>query len=141
MPPHPFSITSKRNYTVETVTVGEFAGALEKVLRNLGLTLHAGEHDSCAHEMIETDLGLFAHQSSGSLELFFFPRLRDELRSQLRQSPRVLRFRGLRGCVKQLAGAQRWSARCEKMQEQIVEYLRNCLSAEPERNECALVVE
>ncbi|MEI9959787.1 MAG: hypothetical protein WDM76_01270 [Limisphaerales bacterium] len=121
--------------------MGEFAGALEKVLRNLGLTLHAGEHDSCAHEMIETDLGLFAHQSSGSLELFFFPRLRDELRSQLRQSPRVLRFRGLRGCVKQLAGAQRWSARCEKMQEQIVEYLRNCLSAEPERNECALVVE
>ena len=31
--------------------------------------------------------------------------------------------------------------RCEKMQEQIVEYLRGCLTAEPEQNECALVVE
>jgi hypothetical protein len=75
------------------------------------------------------------------LELFFFPKLRDELRQQLRQSPRVLRFRGLRGCVKQLAGARRWSARCEKMQEQVVEYLRGCLTAEPEKSECALVVE
>jgi hypothetical protein len=52
-----------------------------------------------------------------------------------------LRFRGLRGCVKQLAGARRWSARCEKMQDQIVEYLRRCLTAEPEQSNCALVVE
>jgi hypothetical protein len=52
-----------------------------------------------------------------------------------------LRFRGLRGCVKQLAGARRWSLRCEKLQEQIVEYLRGCLSAEPEQNDCSLVVE
>jgi len=52
-----------------------------------------------------------------------------------------VRFRGLRGCVKQLAGAQRWSARCETMQEQIVEYLRGCLTAEPEQKDCALLVE
>jgi len=63
------------------------------------------------------------------------------LRAQLRQSPRVLHFRGLRGCVKQLTGAQRWSARCEKMQEQVVGYLRECLTAEPEQKACALVVE
>ena len=72
---------------------------------------------------------------------FFSSAITNELRQQLRNVPRVLRFRGLRGCVKQLAGAQRWSSRCEKMQEQIVEYLRGCLTAEPEQNECALVVE
>jgi hypothetical protein len=126
---------------LETVTVGEFAGALEKVLRGLGLTIRAGELETRSQEIIETDLGLLARQSADSLELFFFPKLRNELRQQLRQSPRVLRFRGLRGCVKQLAGARRWSARCEKMQEQVVEYLRGCLTAEPEQNECALVVE
>ena len=82
-----------------------------------------------------------ARESGDSLELFFFPRLRDELRAQLRQSPRVLRFRGLRGCVKQLAGARRWSVRCEKLQDHIVEYLRRCLTAEPESTDCALVVE
>ena len=134
---HYFKVELER----ETVTVGEFAGALEKVLRGLGLTIRAGELEARSQEIIETDLGLFAQESADSLELFFFPRLRDELRQQLRQSPRVLRFRGLRGCVKQLAGAQRWSARCEQMQDQIVGFLRECLTAEPEQKACALVVE
>ncbi|HTX22274.1 MAG TPA: hypothetical protein VMD27_10520 [Candidatus Aquilonibacter sp.] len=134
---HYFKVELER----ETVTVGEFAGALEKVLRNLGLGLRAGEIESQSPDILESDLCLMACESAGSLELFFFPRLRKELRTQLRRSPRVLRFRGLRGCVKQLAGAQRWSPRCEQMREQIVGYLRGCLSAEPEPSECALVVE
>lgn len=120
----------------ETVTVGEFAGALERALRNLGLTLYPGPQE---REVLESDLGLLARESGVSLELFFFPRLRDELRFQLRQSPRLLRFRGLRGCVKRLAHARRWSPRCEALQEQIVEYLRQCLSAES--CDCPLVVE
>ena len=126
----------------ETVTVGEFAGALEKVMRGLGFAIRTtSARTSESQEVIETDLGLMARESGDSLELFFFPRLRDELRAQLRQSPRVLRFRGLRGCVKQLAGARRWSARCEQLRDQIVEYLRQCLTAEPEPTDCAVVVE
>ena len=125
----------------ESVTVGEFALALDKVLRHFGLTLYADESHSRANLILETDLGRIARESSNSLELFFFPRLRDELRARLRQSPRLLRFCGLRGCVKQLAGAQRWSGRCEKIQDQIVGYLRECLSAEPAPKDCALVVE
>ena len=124
----------------EAVTIGEFSIALEKVLGHLGYTIHAGDATR-ARDISETDLGLLARESSDSLELFFFPRLRDELRLRLRQSPRVLRFRGLRGCAKQLAGARRWSARCELIQDQIVEYLRGCLTAEPEQPRCALVVE
>lgn len=56
----------------ETVTIGEFSIALEKALRNLGLHIRAGDFDSRSQEIIETDLGLFARQSDGSLELFFF---------------------------------------------------------------------
>jgi hypothetical protein len=125
----------------ETVTVGEFAQALERVLRDLGFIIRAGGVEPRSQEVRETDLGRLARESADSLELFFFPRLRHELRTQLRQSPRVVRFRGLRGCVKQLAGARRWSRRCEKLEDQIVEYLRGCLTAEPEQNECALLVE
>ena len=125
----------------QTVTVGEFALALEKVLRNFGLTLYADESQPWAKQILEADLCHIARESDNSLELFFFPRLRDELRARLRESPRLLRFRGLRSCVKQLAGAQRWSGRCEKIQEQIVEYLRECLTAEPDQKDCALVVE
>ena len=52
-----------------------------------------------------------------------------------------MRFHGLRVCVKQLAGARRWSNRCELLQDQIVDYLRGCLTAETKENECALVVD
>jgi hypothetical protein len=131
----------KNDLCRESVTVGEFAGALEKVLRNLGFTIRAGALESHKPEITEADLGLMARESGDGFELFFFPRLRDELRAQLRRAPRVLRFRGLRGCVKQLAGARRWSVRCEKLQDHIVEYLRRCLTAEPESTDCALVVE
>ena len=122
-----------------SVTIGEFSVALEKVLLQLGYTIHAGE--TLAAQNRSTDLACIARESAENLELLFFPRLRNELRLQLRQSPAVLRFRGLRGCAKQLAGARRWSRRCEQIEDQIVEYLRGCLTAEAEKNQCALVVE
>ena len=85
----------------ETVTVGEFAVALEKVLRGLGFVIRAGGIEPRPPDASATDLRRLARESADSLELFFFPRLRDELRAQLRQSPRIVHFRGLRGCVKQ----------------------------------------
>ncbi len=127
---HYFKVELER----ESVTVAEFSRALEKVLAHLGYSIHTGESSTA-------DLVQLLREAGDSLELFFFPRLRDELRGQLRHSPRVVRFRGLRGCVKQLAGAQRWSHRCEQLQDQIVAFLRQCMDSETEKPGCALVVE
>ena len=124
-----------------TVSVGEFAGALESVLRGFGVQATTPETLPAQTSVIESDLHQLATESGEGCELFFFPRLRDEMRQQLRQSPRLLRYRGLRGCVKQLAGARRWSHRCQTMHNRIVEYLRECLSAEARQGGCALVVE
>ena len=125
----------------QTVSIGEFAGALEKVLRDFSSPAKtqapAGSPDS---EILESDLRQLAVESGKGCELFFFPRLRDELRAQLRQSPQVLRFRGLRNCVKQLAGAQRWCPRCRNLHSQIVEFLRDCLTAEASQASCTLLV-
>lgn len=121
----------------ETVTIAEFSAALENVLRGFGLVV---ERAASSVENPDADLRLLAAEA-GKNELLFFPRLRDELRSQLRQSPRQVRFHGLRGCVKQLAGSRRWSARCEKLQEQILAYLRQCVCAETSQSDCLLVVE
>ena len=123
----------------ESVTIAEFSSALEKVLRHLGYTIQGSE--TGAPDISRADLGLLARESGDSLELFFFPRLRTELHLRLQQSPRVLHFRGLRGCVKQLAGARRWSPRCEQIQDRIVEFLRQCIDHEAEKPDCALVVE
>jgi hypothetical protein len=125
-----------------TVTVGEFAGALEKVLRGFGLKADPQEEqNSAGPRVLKSDLGQLACESGKGFELFFFPRLRDELRHQLLQDPAVLHFRGLRRCVKQLAGAQRWSPRCQSLQDQIVEFLRNCFTTEANQPKCALLVE
>jgi hypothetical protein len=131
----------KAELSRETVTVGEFSLALEKALQHLGFTIRSCAHASKVPGVIEADLRLLARESGDNLELFFYPRLRSELRSQLQTSPRLLHYRGLRGCVKQLIGAQRWSERCAKIEEQIVDYLRQCLHAETGTPDCALVVE
>lgn len=123
-----------------TVTVGEFAGALEKVLRGFGLSALSAGKQASKPGLLQSDLRQLAFESGKGCELFFFLRLRDELRHQLRLEPRMVRFHSLRSCVKQLTGARRWCLRCQTLHDQIVDYLRECLSAEP-RNECALLVD
>jgi len=128
----------------QAVSLGEFAGALEKVLRGFAVTAHSSAATRAGPGLRESDLAELARESGQGCELLFFPRLRAELRQQMRQprpGPRVLRFRGLRGCVKQLVGARRWSLRCQTLEAQIVAYLRECLSAEAGPAECALLVE
>lgn len=125
----------------QTISVGEFAGALEKVLHGFDSNSMVPGQMPVERRVLESDLHRLAAESGEGCELFFFNRLRDELRQQLQQAPQMVRFRGLRGCVKQLAGARRWTARCRMLHDQIVDYLRNCLSAEPSRKNCALLVE
>lgn len=127
----------------KSVTVGEFAEALEKVLRGFELSPQPAkaETQSVRQSVVESDLCLLANESGRGCELLFFPKLRDELRSRLAQSPQVVRFRGLRGCVKHLTGARRWSARCQNLKDQIVDFVRDCLSAESNPDSCAVVVE
>ena len=125
----------------QTVSVGEFAEALERVLRGLGFQTQPDEPEPPTPQFSAADLRRLARESGDARELSFFPRLRDELRTQLQKSPRVVRFSGLRGCVKQLAGARRWSPRCQSLHDQIVGFLRECLGVEARTAECSLVVE
>jgi hypothetical protein len=128
----------------QTVTMAEFSMALENVLR--GFKLAAAKKDIAITteadpaRIAQTDLCRLAAETDNGGELIFFPRLRDELRAQLRQSPQMLCFRGIRGCVKQLTGARRWSLRCQSLHDQIVEFLRSCMSREDSAADCALVV-
>jgi len=124
-----------------TVTTAEFSQALEQVLRGLGFEVQSqASMQSATTRIADYDLRHLAFQSGKGFELAFFSKLRDELRVRLGDSPHVVQFRGLRGCVKQLMGAKRWGTRCQRLNDQIVEYLRTCLSAEVAGRSCALVV-
>lgn len=130
------------------VSVAEFSEALERVLRGLGLEVHSAtisqDVDTGCNpppaQVVETDLSLFASQPGEGFELLFFSRLRDEVRQRLAAAPTLLRFRGLRTCVKQLMGAKRWSAQCQSLNDQIVDYLRTCLTNENAASGSALVI-
>ncbi len=130
------------------VSVGEFAQALATVLRGFGIEVK-DDDDANALEIsaeaevrsvAEADLRQLAFDSGKGYELLFFNRLRTELRCQLSHSPQIIHFRGLRSCVKQLAGARRWNQRCQQLNDQIVSYLRDCLGTERRPDPCSMVV-
>ena len=130
----------ERQQTV--VTIAEFTAALEEVLASLGLLVTSTTTKpapALTGPVSETSLAQLAAETGEGGELLFFPRLRELLREQLRQSPRLVRFSGLHDCVKRLVGARRWCDRCRAMSDQIVGYLRQCLD-ENHRADCALVV-
>ena len=122
------------------VSMPEFSRALGAVLRGFGMFVNPAEATAPPRRISESDLRQLACESGKGFELAFFPRLRDELRQQLNQSPHVVRFKGLRSCVKQLAGARRWTDRCQRLSDQIVDYLRHCLSNDPGARSCSLMV-
>ncbi len=124
----------------QTVSIGEFAEALEQVLERFAAA--AEQHVKAARTtgVVEADLARLARESSDGWELLFFPRLREEVRQHAHASPRMIRFSGLRDCVKHLLGAERWGDRCRLLEDQILAYLRQCLTAEVRSENCSLVV-
>lgn len=125
----------------KTVSVAEFASAFECVLNGLGLKLTGGRLIATSVGKVTKDLRLLAHDAGYACELAFFPRLRSAVRDQYQASPQLVRFHGLRGCVKRLAGARRWGPRCETLRDHIVDFLRRTLTLEAGGSSCGLVVE
>jgi hypothetical protein len=130
------------------VSVAEFSEALERVLRGFGLEVHSASVSGDVEtggtpqpaQVIEADLSQFASQPGEGFELFFFPRLRDEVRQRLAAAPTLLHFSGLRSCVKQLTGAKRWTSHCQSLNDQIVDYLRTCLTSQTIASGSAMVI-
>jgi hypothetical protein len=131
----------KQHLGRKTVSVAEFASAFERVLHGLGLKLDAGGIALRSEAPAAKDLRLLAQEAGAGGELVFFPRLRAAVREQAHGSPPMIRFHGLRSCVKRLLGARRWSPRCEHFRDQIIAFLQRSVSVEATGNACALMVE
>lgn len=124
----------------QTVSVAEFSSAFESVLQRLGLKLDAGRLTVRSGGQAAKDLQVIAQEAGPGCELLFFPRLRASVREQAHGSPQLIRFHGLRSCVKRLLGAQRWSPRCEEFRDQIIEFLRRSVRVEVPGDSCGLLV-
>ena len=66
------------------VSVAEFAGALEKVLLGFAARARSTAKPHPPAPVLESDLHLLARESDANSELFFFPRLRQELRQVIK---------------------------------------------------------
>lgn len=121
-----------------TVSVADFAATLRQALAGLGLSLELPTQQG---ELgLATDLAGLLAQAPESRELVLFARLRQHLGQQLRTQPASIRYCGLRGCVRRVLGARRWTRRCQRLADQIVSFLRACLQADGRGSPCILVV-
>lgn len=123
----------------ENVTVAEFSEALEKALRGMGVSVQAATKPVEEGTVSELDLRAMA-ESSDSMELAFFKNLHQALDHQLAATPRIIRFTGLRSSVKYLLGAKRWNHGCQRLNDQIVVYLRRCWEEEGPDHKTTLVI-
>jgi len=131
----------KNDLGQKMVTVAEFAAKFESVINGLGLRISGGRLAEAREDAATRDLQWLAHHAGEACELAFFPRLRLAVHAQYRLTPSLVSFHGLRGCVKRLLGAERWSPRCDSMRDQIMEFLRETIRRESSGESCALLVQ
>lgn len=125
---HYFKMELKRY----AVSVGEFSDVLVSVLRSFGLQVVQCTDDDeqrpdSVNDFDVEDLRQLACKAGKGYELLFFNVLRHSLVGKLQEKDPNMRYTELKGCVKQLLGKRRWSPRCEELNDQIVDFLRNCL--------------
>ncbi len=124
-----------------SVSVGEFTMALEVILRGFGFKVMATTGDEENEpDAAETNLHDLAHQAGEGLEMVFFCTLRDQIHADLHGKPQLLRVKGLRDAVRKLTGAKKWSPRCQKLNDQIVDYLRHIVSQHQQEAKLTLMI-
>ncbi len=124
----------------ESVSMGEFSEALEKVLRSMGLDIKAAHAKPNDQVVGHADLLKVAVNAGSGFELAFFKSLQEELNEQLRENPKVVVCKGLRCSVKFLLGAKRWNMACQQLNDQIVHYVRRYWETMDISRRCTLVM-
>ena len=114
----------------EFVSVGEFSLVLKRVLRQLGIPIRTITAASPDTRRVEVNLLELAVRAGEGTELSFFCALRKELDQHRQSMPDILILHQLRSSVRRILGAKRWSPRCQFLNDQIVTYVRSCLTHE-----------
>jgi hypothetical protein len=129
----------KHDLNRDSMSVGEFSEALERVLGSLGCTIKSGDTSAVNLPPVQLDLWPLA-RSAGPFELGFFHELRKNMRAILKGAPKMIQCVRLRDAVKILTGVRRWNNECRALSERIVIYLRALLRQESGLTSCTLIV-
>jgi len=117
---HVYASRCRKNAVILSREISEIVAS---VLSMLGFdeisTAYAKDERRTAIHLSE-----LAAADGAAFELEFFRQLDRALSVAANRQLAVLQLDGLRACVMQLRGAQRWTAGCRKFAEDIVEYVR-----------------
>ena len=112
----------KNHYQEATIECGELIARIRRALTDVGLGIMANhvEHRS---PPVRINLPELVSQAGGSFELGFFQLLQERFRSASRHGVGEVVCTGLRPCVLQLAGRERWGQPCELLEHEIAAFL------------------
>lgn len=96
--------------------------------------------DSDKPAAFSADLRKLAVQAGYGFELVFFKELEKTVRDLRGHPARFIQFTGLRPCVKLLTGRKNWSSSCSRLENEILDFLRNKVGNESSGKESLLVV-
>lgn len=123
-----------------SIKVSEFTIALEQILRGFGYKVMAADEKELDFNSAETDLNHLAHQAGEGLEVVFFCTLRNQIHADLHGKPEMLKVKGLREAVNKLTGTKNWGPRSQKLNDQIVDYLRDIVSKHQQGAKLTLMI-
>ena len=72
--------------------------------------------------------------------MVFFCTLRNQIHADLHGKPEMLKVKGLREAVYKLTGTNNWGPRSQKLNDQIVDYLRHIVSEHQQEAKLTLMI-
>ncbi|MCB1063836.1 MAG: hypothetical protein KDN20_13050 [Verrucomicrobiae bacterium] len=112
----------KNHYPGTVIEVGDLFDRIRSTLNGLGLT-DLANHLNDEPPPVRISLTELARRAGPGFEIGFFQMLRRQFQTATHGGARQLVCYGLRGCVKKLAGAEKWSPRCRRLESEIREFL------------------
>lgn len=108
----------------QIIPVQELVDIVVAVIAMLGYDEISAAYEQAQHHT-EIRLDDLAGQIGGAFELGFYRQLDGALDVVTDKDLALVMVRGLRRCVMQLRGARRWNIGCQRLAEEIVEYVRS----------------
>jgi hypothetical protein len=117
---HVYATRCRKNGVISCCEIAEIVGSVLSMLGFEKLSA-AYAHD---RRRLAIHLGDLVQRVGAAFELEFFRQLDRALGAAADRRLAVLEVDGLRECVMQLRGAERWTAGCRRFAEEIIEYVR-----------------
>jgi hypothetical protein len=107
------------NLKRETIAFGEFVETLSKLAMVCGVNANPN-----TDPIPSANLYRLAQDTGYGFELAFFQNIERAIGEFRDRGARVMRFTELRPCVKMLVGAKSWGKSCQRLNDEIVDFIR-----------------